>query len=350
MGSAPKAPPPPQPSAEERALMAKQGKALDTYLSDLADQKKENRSIGLLTQVSSGLYDPVYDGSGNLIDATLNQGAVDNLRSDIARNRSIGLLQADRMEKALKGELPVSEGLLQKRDSDFKLLKESAARRGINIVGNTIDEAFSTPQDSTAGNESVGNFKRTYGLLEDAERRGEISSGMGVNLGLPTLSLASSSSAYGPGATAPGFGQGAGLLGQALQPYQFNRQLTSQSDLQNAVNRAQQRSDYAGLLGQAGGLAATAAIMSSSSFKEDIRELSEKEEAGFLESLLDFGLKRYRYKGDEMERIGWITEDAPESVVTPDGKHLDVVSYFGYLTGVIREMARRIKHLEAQHG
>src|SRR5688572_29384674 len=97
-GKAPKAPPPPAPSAQELALMEKQGKAIDSYLSSIEEQKAQNKELGLLTAVSSGLYDPVYS-DGKLVDATLNQDAVASLRSDIDTQRRIGLLQADRMEK-----------------------------------------------------------------------------------------------------------------------------------------------------------------------------------------------------------------------------------------------------------
>lgn len=257
MGKAPKAPPPPQPSAEERALQVKQGKAIDAYLSSLDEQKRENKALGLLTQVSSGLYDPVYGADGSLVDAKLNQGAVDSLRADISKSREIGLLQADRLEKALKGELPVSEATLTRKNEEFRLLKESAARQGIDIVGDTVDEAFSTPQNSTAAGEAVNRFKRTYGLLEDAERRGEIANVSGVNLGVPTLSLASTATNYGAGSTAPGYAQGAGLLGQAQQPFQFNRQLQYNTDMTNAQLRSQERAGVyglgAGLLGLGGG-------------------------------------------------------------------------------------------------
>lgn len=348
MGSAPKAPPPPTPSSEELRLMRKQGKSIDAYINSLKEQREENKALGLLTQVSSGLYDPVYDSSGNLIDATINQGAVDNLRADFAKNREIGLLQSDRLEKALKGELPISAGTMERKAKEFSLLKESAARRGINIQGDSVDNATS---DSTSGNEILGQFKRTYGLLEDAERRGEIANVSGVSLGGQTLGIASGASAYGPMATGAGYGQASGLLGSAMQPFQFNRQLQYQADQQNAINRAQLRSDYAGLLGTAAGTGiGTFAALSSAKFKEDIRDLSEKEEADFLDSLLRVGLKRYRYKGDQMERVGYITEEAPKTVVTLDGEHLDIVSYFGYLTGAVREMARRIKELEAKNG
>ncbi len=307
MGHAPKAPPPPKPSAQELALMEKQGKAIDVYLSDLADQKKENKSLGLLTQVSSGLYDPVYDAGGNLIDATLNRGAVDSLRSDISRSRDIGLLQADRLEKALKGELPISEGTTQRKANDFNLLKESAARRGIMIEGDSPESATS---NSTSGNELVGNFKRTYGLLEDSERRGEIANVSGVNLGVPSLSLASSANAYGPGATAPGFGQAAGLLGQAQQPYQFNRQLQYQTNQQNAANSAQRNSDIAGLLGSAGGIGLGIALCFDGDSLVDTIEGQKKIKNVTLEDTLILGGKvlsvrhaktadgtRYNYKG-----------------------------------------------------
>ncbi len=248
-GKAPKAPPPPAPTAQELALMEKQGKAIDSYITSIEEQKTQNKELGLLTAVSSGLYDPIYR-DGKLVDATLNQGRLTDLRSDIDRSRSIGLLEADRYEKALKGELPVSEGTMQRKANEFGLLKESAARRGINIYGNSPETATS---DSTSGNELVGRFKSTYGLIEDAERRGELSIGDKLNLGVPTLSIASSSGAYGSGATASGYGQAAGLLGQAQQPYQYNRGLQYQTDYQNALNKAGQKSGVGSLLGYGGG-------------------------------------------------------------------------------------------------
>jgi hypothetical protein len=250
MGHAPKAPPPPQPSEEERALQVKQGKAIDAYLQSLDEQKSQNKSLGLLTQVSSGLYDPVYDSNGNLTDATLNQDALNNLRSDIAQNRSIGLLQADRLEKALKGELPISEGTMQRKAQDFKLLKEDAARRGIVIEGDSPETATS---NSTSGNELVGNFNRTYGLLEDQERRGEIANVSGVNLGVPTLSLASSANAYGPGAVAPGYVQGAGLLQNAQIPYYNQRMTQYQTDLYNFGNAQNRKQAIGGAVGSLAG-------------------------------------------------------------------------------------------------
>lgn len=260
MGSSPKVPPPPQPSAQELSLLEKQGKAIDAYLQSLEEQKVENKNMGLLNQVASGLYDPVYQ-DGKLIDATLNPGRVDQLRADFETQHRIGLLSADRYEKALKGELPVSEGLIQRKAADWTLLKENAARKGIVIEGDSPGTAVS---NSTSGNELVTNFNKTYGLLEDAERRGEIASGYQTGLlGGQTLNTAGTSvTAFGPMATGSGYATGAGLLGGAMQPYTAQRQLQYSADVNNAALKSQNRAGWfqlgSGLLGLGAGYLAGA--------------------------------------------------------------------------------------------
>lgn len=210
-GKAPKAPPPPAPSAQELSLIEKQGKAVDAYLQSVEEQK-----------LLSGFYTPVYR-NGKLVGTTLDTAAFE-------RAKNIGLLQADRYEKALKGELPVSQGLLQRKEDDFRLVRETSSRRGNEIVGNTLDEASIMAQNSTSGNELVGQLRRTYGLLEDAERRGELSAGFNL-----------------PSSGSSGYGQGVGMLGNAMQPYQFQRGLMAQTDMLNAQNRASQRAGAYGL-------------------------------------------------------------------------------------------------------
>lgn len=254
-GGAPNVPAPPQPTAEEKQLQQKQIQSIDVYLKTLEEQKAENKATGLLSQVASGLYDPIYTTSGRLIDAKLNPERVSLLQQDFETQRRIGLLQADRTERALKGELPVSEGLVQRKAKDFGLLRESAARRGINIEGDSPETATSS---STSGNELVGQFQRTYGLLEDAERRGELAGSPYFSAGGGTLGTAQGASAYGPGALAGGYSQAAGLLGQAQQPYQYQRGLVGQADYQSALNKAGAQANRGQLV--AGGAATGATI------------------------------------------------------------------------------------------
>lgn len=254
MGSSPKIPAAPGPSAEERQLWAKQSEAIDMYMTSLEDQSAVNKEQGLLSAVASGLYDPVYDGGGRLIDATINPEKVTALQANMGLQEQIGTLSGERYLKALKGELPVSEGLVQQKATEWGLLKEEAARRGIQIEG---DDPASAVSKSTSGNELVERFNKTYGLLEDQERRGELSSYSGLLNSTYSTALGtagSSATVYGPGVAGQGYGAGAGLFGQAAQPYTDYRNLQYNTSVQNAALKSQNQSAQYGLLGTTAGI------------------------------------------------------------------------------------------------
>lgn len=148
------------------------------------------------------------------------------LQSQLPQISKLNDLELQRRERALNGTLPVSQGLIDRKAQDFTLLKEGAARRGIVIQG---EDPSSATSQSTAGNELVGQFKRTYGLLEDAERRGELSStstpgivqgGPGASTYGQTLNFATADSSSG---LLPQYGQLSQLYGQAASPFQAQR-------------------------------------------------------------------------------------------------------------------------------
>lgn len=256
MGKTPKVPPPPPPTAEETALMQKQTQAIDQYMKSIDAQNLDNAQAKRITEIASGLYDPVIDANGNLTGTTLNQDRLKTFQADSSTNQQIAQLSAERYMKALKGELPVSEGTTYRKGEDFRLLKENAARKGIQISGDTPEGATS---NSTSGNELVKNFNTQYGLIQDSERQGAIGAGY-ISPGSNQLNLVGASTTMGPGASAAGYGNAVGLLGQAQIPYANQRGLQYQTSVQNTLNRAQTRSDYAGLLGRGAGYAAMAAI------------------------------------------------------------------------------------------
>lgn len=229
-GSAPAAP---QMSAEERELLKKQTELLtrlDTLYGESIGESKANSDI--LKRIS-GLYTVGSDGKLKLDEAAVGR------QTDLAK------MQLERYEKALAGKLPVSEGTLQRKSDDFKLLQENAARRGISITGDSLDNATS---DSTAGAALLGQMKRSYGLLEDAERRGELAGATN-----PGISMLGASQASG-GANL--LGAGGGLLNSyssVAQPYANQRMLEYQSAV-NKFNYDQQgRAGMLGGLGQIGG-------------------------------------------------------------------------------------------------
>lgn len=224
MGGRSSPPPPPQMSAEEKALLGKQTEILNQMQAILNSQIGASTEQQDLLKRISGLYDYVDTTDGKKL--VLNQDAVD-------RQKEISKMQLDRYEKALAGTLPVSEGTMQRKKEEFALLRENAARRGINIEGTSLDDATS---DSTAGAALLGQFKRSYGLIEDAERRGELAGG--VNSG---LSLMGASSAAGP---AQFLGASNGLIGAAgaiAQPYANQRMLEYQAGINAANYRNQGR-------------------------------------------------------------------------------------------------------------
>lgn len=191
----------------------------------------------------------------------LDPEAVKTLREKVAaeqaKQQEILSLQQERYIKALKGELPVSQGLLDQKMDDFRLLKEGAARRGIQIEGDTPEEAVSS---TTSGNELVGQFKRTYGLLQDAERRGEIMGGQPTALpGYSTgLNYAMSSTGSGPANLLPTYSNLTSMYGGAMAPYQQQRMLGYQGQVAGYNAGRQQQAGLTGLLGTGAGIAAMA--------------------------------------------------------------------------------------------
>lgn len=250
-------PPPPGLSSEEKALIQKQTQSLDFYLQDLAEQKSQNKEQGLISAVTSGLYDPVYE-NGKLVDATLNPTKVSELQTAYARNTELQSLAADRYERALKGEIPVSEGTTQRKAADYATLKESAARRGVVIAGKDLEEAALTPQDSTAGNELVSRLHKTYRLQEDQERQGALGLTPGT-IGAPTLAASQGyATQFGAASASQGYIPAIQAAGYIQQPYAQDRELNYQHDLNQAQLDAQRRQLPYQLAGQAAGVGAAA--------------------------------------------------------------------------------------------
>lgn len=228
-----------------------QNKSLEAEGAGLkALEEQINQNIELQRETQKALLEEVRKGPSEF---------------DQAQNR-ISILQAERLENALRGDLPVSEATKQRKRQEFDLLKEAAARRGIRIEGDTPETATS---NSTAGVQTIGEFNRTYKLAEDAERRGEISAGAAENLARYGLTNSISSQGFNqaaslrglsaapgttftgsPGAQSLGFLQNAaayspasllggytGLLGgyqSAMQPYTDQRLLGYQANLNQA--------------------------------------------------------------------------------------------------------------------
>jgi len=249
---------PPQIVAEAQALAMGRGGVVD-------QNKYYAEVMRLLTQAKNdpqaalkyGLGQRVVT-AGEVIPAhqqrQLDPAAVEALKARYAEIQTIqdqiGKEQAERTLRALRGELPVSQGLMQRKAQEFQLLKENLGRMGHKVDGDTPETAVAT---STPAQQALGEFRRTYGLLEDQERRGEIATGyapaVSYSPGGQALGLLTGAQSYGPGATTAG---NAGLLqgySNLLAPYQNQRVGQFQADYQNSANRAGYLRDIGGLIG-----------------------------------------------------------------------------------------------------
>lgn len=344
----------PAPSAEETAIMREQ---LDLMRQSRTEQQ------ALRPFVLSSLR--LTEGEGGALRRMTEEEFRATLSGpDLTAYENLQLAQ-ERERKALAGELPLTEAGQQRKSDEFRALKEQMARLGNPITGDTPETASAT---TTSGIQGLKAFQERWGLLEEAERFGEISSGTSAIL--QRMGVASDIGARqqagllqfpaGPAALAQGFG---GLL----QPYQFQRELQFRAAQERAANRA-------GLLGGAGqligtlgsaalfsglfagggaaagagagaaGSAALFGLASARRFKKNIAPATKREEDEALEMVMDLKTKTYRYKHEPKsvpKRMGLLADEAPAALVTPDRQGLDVGRMVGLLTAATRALARQ---------
>ncbi len=235
-------PPPPPMSFEERNLLNQQTQSLQQVSGLLKQSSAQNKEQQDLFKSLSGLYDSYGNVDPDKVNALRTQNEAYQKQAD-----EVSSLQSQRYLKALKGELPVSEGTLQRKDKEFSLLKEAAARRGNVIEGDAPDSAMGL---SSAAAANLGQFNRTYKLIEDSERRGELASGgMGGAPGGVPLGFAGSAMAYSPASLLPGYSSLSAGYGQAVQPYADQRLLGYQGSLQQASLNSRSNPLGAGVAG-----------------------------------------------------------------------------------------------------
>jgi len=255
-------------------------------------------------------------------------------------NREIALAKAERQKLALEGKIPISTGTSLRKQEQFSLLKEGASRMGHTIEGDAPESAVS---DSTAGSQLLGEFNRTWGLLEDAERRGEISEG-GASF------LNSYGAAKGTQVTGVPQTNYAGLVPQyvsALQPYQNNRNMQFSANAATQQNKTQMASGLLQAIGTGAGM--YAAFASSELTKKDVRQLSDAELDMLLEGLAEAGVFSFDYlhqNAGGTSHIGPIVEKLPPILVNPDGMTLNTQNLIGALFASVISLKRQVKQLQ----
>jgi len=252
------------------------------------------------------------------------------------------ILQQERQTKALKGELPLSEALVQQKATEFKNFKEAMARAGNPITGEDPGSAIA---NTTSGFQGLKTFNERWGLVEDAERRGELTTGQQTLT--QSLGVASDIGIRDWTKLAAFPTRTSGILtgiSQAMQPIQYQKSLEYNASMQTAANKA-------GLLGDIGGLAGMGlmAMASDPKMKKDIVRKTGKDESRALKLVKGTKSYDYRYKEESSsapKRVGLMADEAPASIVTPDRKGIFPMKQVGLLTMATKELANKVERLE----
>lgn len=356
-------------------------KKLATYETSLEEYNTQ-KNEATMQSVKNGIEElkqnfGILDETDKAITEALNRAPTEfeELTNENA------LLEAKRYNRALKGEIPLSETSKIEKRKEFELLKEVAARKGNVIEGDSPEEAIGK---STAANEVLGDFKERWALRDDAEKRGEIASGSSLSLSRTGLNSSISGQNFGqalnarglastpilpygapPGSLSTGYMTGAqgyspatyiptylglaGGYGSATQPYSNQRQLQYGGVLQGYENASTERAGLYNLIGTGIGSGIALYALSSRDAKKDILEMEEDDEDKALSLVTGGKVYRWNYKGEPSgprRHMSLIAEEAPKEIVTEDGKHLDVGNYLGLLTGAMKSLVRKVEDME----
>lgn len=243
--------------------------------------------------------------------------------------------------KALGGQLPVDPALEENLGLQQGALNENLSRKlGANY-------ALSTP-----GIQSADAFRRSSEALRQQSRQGMINTGQ-ANIASQTGLLSGLNQANI--GNYQNFSQPHNSLlqnyGQAQQPYQFYANMNNQNSLQNSANQAGILSAQYGMLGSVAGMGGAALMASSKDFKKDIVKLAVNEEWQILNDIKNTDIYTWKYKEEDEEaksHIGCLTEEAPDKMVTNDGKHLDIISMLGMIMASMKVLANKVEALEAR--
>lgn len=324
----------------------------DLQTAQMASAKKANDALN------------TYLDTLNTDDYKKYQKAQQDLQ---AQQTQIALAQGERTKKALNGELPLSQGTIDRKAADFQILKENLARNGNAIIGDDPNGAYSL---SSPGEQALKEFNTRYASIEDQERRGALDSGttsylsavgLSGNLGkgdLQTVGQLSNPGGYATSSTSfnPNSSPVQNNLNlvqgysSAMTPYLQAQTLANSNNQMNAQIGAQQQAGWLQLGGTVAGAAAGAAITKSNRrFKKNIEPI--KSEADATKALAKTPVYRWNYNEEpdgHKKHLGTMTDEAPRDVVTEDGDFLDITSYLGLLTLSAKDLHGRILSLEGR--
>jgi len=255
----------PQPSAEERALQAQQAQSLQLQ-NQLLQQQQEAAAMQR-EQYSRQLHEQQrrQRGLADAWDQYMQGPEVAAQKEMYAKQQEVYDLELERYEKALSGQLPISEGTRQAEAEARGTMESSLSRR----LGKNW-------RNSTSGIQSLAAFEKRWDAAKSAEQHGYLQLGAQTALSRAGLAGQEQGQAWnqymqGRGLEADlfgnlfnqsgvanqfGYGEGLAGLGQlqqgysnAMQPYQYYNNMAYQANAQTAAN---QSANQAGLFGMFG--------------------------------------------------------------------------------------------------
>jgi len=279
-------------------------------------------------------------------------------------------LALERQASALKGELPLPEGLEEQFARDEATLRESLRQQ--------LGPGF---ESSTAGIQALEEFRRNKEIVFDSARRAEITGIQGVTSSKQALAQGTVGGTFGraessnafikniqagnpvgsflsnvagvnalPGQVVQGLGgvgtSVANLTNQLAQERQFQSSLKLQGALGGGGGGIGSTvGSIFGGLGQLGVGAASLIALSSRQFKEDIKELKPSDLEALLEKIENMPIYEWQYKGSTKRHIGPVTEEAPKEITDDRQLALINVDCFGILFASVKVMAAEIYRL-----
>lgn len=235
----------PKPSTEEKELTQLQIQTIKQQMADDELLRPFILQAMKLTETPEGTLRQMTDEEYRASLGPTDLLAYDNLQ-----------LQLERQQKALKGELPLSEGLIQQKAQEFGNFKEAMARAGNQITGDTPESATA---QTTAGIQALKTFNSRWSLVEDAQRRGELTSGQSTINQTTGLLADVGQQDWSQAIAFPTRTSGlVNLANIASQPLRDYRLMQYQANVQNAANSAGLLSGIGSLVGTLGGAAITA--------------------------------------------------------------------------------------------
>jgi len=317
----------PEMSQQEKDLMATQNQLLQ-------EQIKYNEQM---MPIYAHQMHYSIDKDGNWNQMSDDEWYNSDMTTDRERqNWDIQGKQLKRYEQALAGEIPLTESMKQQKQTEFEQLRDTSG-----LSGDTADKAQA---EDTIGVQKLGEFQKRWGLVEEAQRYGEL--GTAGQAAIQSQGVANNLNTQKVG-TLQGIGNWNNNVnfGSLLQPYQMYNQMDYQAQAQNQAMQTSRRNSLLSLGAMYGMYA-----MSSRTYKKDIKEKTPKDEDKALKSIRDTKSYEYKYKNymglGKEKQLGAIAEESPDEVTTPDKKAINIANKLELVSMGIKSLARKVDKLE----